>query len=182
MRTCPFTVEQITVAQIEDWRGQPSFPDVYSRDFDVYCEYLARATCFDHADSKNLIGYYLVDIPSWFPDASGRFFDGFAGLTGKAYDTKLFDVATKYYETITKHIRKYDSNHLVLGDRYNGNKGIPTPVLLAMKPFVDVLSIQYFSGAKEEDHLKMRDAFAGWQEITGKPVINADLVTGRRPS
>ena len=170
----PYIV-QIPVAQIEDWRGQPSFPDVYSHDFDVYCEYLARNVCFDHADSKNLIGYFLVDIPSWFPHASGRFFEGLAGLTGKTYDSKLYDVASKYYETITKHIRKYDPNHLILGDRYNGNKGIPTPPLQAMKPFVDVLSIQYFSGAKQEDHLKMRDSFATWQEITGKPVINADL-------
>ncbi len=97
------------------------------------------------------------------------------GLTGKAYDAKLYDVASKYYETITKHIRKYDQNHLILGDRYNGNKGIPTPSLEAMKPFVDVLSIQYFSGAKAEDHETMRKSFATWQEITGKPVLNADL-------
>ena len=47
---------------------------------------------------------------------------------------------------MTKHIRTYDQNHLILGDRYNGNKGIPTPVLKAMQPFVDVLSIQYLSG------------------------------------
>ena len=170
----PYVV-QITVAQFEGWRGQPTFPDVNSHDFDVYCEYLARSICFDHAESKNLIGYFLVDIPSWLPHGSGRFFDGFAGITGDAYDTKLFDVASKYYETITKHIRRYDSNHLILGDRYHANKGIPTQVLLAMKPFVDVLSLQYYSGARIEDHIRMRDSFATWQEITGKPVINADI-------
>jgi hypothetical protein len=166
---------QIRVAEIEDWKGQPAFPDVYDRDFDVYCEYLARSVCFDHAESRNLIGYFLVDIPSWFPHASGRFFPGFDGLKGKSFDTKLYDVASKYYETITKHIRTYDKNHLILGDRYNGNKGIPTPPLEAMKPFVDVLSIQYFSGATMEDHVKMRDSFAAWHQITGKPVLNADL-------
>ncbi|MEZ5666114.1 MAG: agarase [Alphaproteobacteria bacterium] len=166
---------QIRVAEIEDWKGQPAFPDVFDPDFDVYCEYLARNVCFDNADSRNLIGYFLVDIPSWLPHASGRFFPGFEGLSGKAYDTKLYDVASKYYETMVKHIRRYDRNHLILGDRYNGNKGIPTPVLEAMKPFVDVLSIQYFSGPNIEDHVAMRDAFAGWQEICGKPVLNADL-------
>jgi hypothetical protein len=166
---------QIRVAEIEDWKGQPAFPDVYSHDFDIYCEYLARSVCFDHSDQKNLIGYFLVDIPSWLPHASGRFFNGFSGLEGAARDAKLYDVASKYYETMHKHIRRYDQNHLILGDRYNGNKGIPTPVLKAMQPFVDVLSIQYFSGKTMADHVAMRDAFAEWHAITGKPVLNADM-------
>ncbi|HXO96605.1 MAG TPA: hypothetical protein VN857_08480 [Chthoniobacterales bacterium] len=76
---------------------------------------------------------------------------------------------------MTKHIRTYDQNHLILGDRYNGNKGIPTPVLKAMQPFVDVLSIQYLSGKSMADHMTMRNAFVEWQEITGKPVLNADM-------
>lgn len=168
-------VLQIRVAEIEDWKGQPAFPDVWDKDFDVYCEYLARNVCFDHADKRNLIGYFLVDIPSWLPHASGRFFKGFDGLAGKAYDTKLYDTASKYYETIVKHIRRYDKNHLILGDRYNGNKGIPVPVLEAMKPFCDVLSIQYFSGAALEDHVTMRKSFEEGHAITGKPVLNADL-------
>ena len=168
-------VVQIRVAEIEDWKDQPAFPDVYSHDFDVYCEYLARNVCFDHAESKNLLGYYLVEFPSWFPHASGRFFPGFEGLEGEAHDKKLFEVATKYFDTIIKHIRRYDPNHLILGDRYNGNKGIPTPVLEAMKPFVDVLSIQYFAGPTEADRETMVNDFARWQAIAGKPVLNADL-------
>ena len=165
----------LRVAEIEDWKGQPAFPDVYHPDFDVYCEYLARSICLDHADNGNLLGYFLCDIPSWLPHASGRFFKGFDGLSEEAHATKLYDVASKYYETITGHVRAHDPNHLVLGDRYNGNKGIPSAALRAMKPFVDVLSIQYFSGPSMDDHLTMRDAFAEWQAITEKPVLNADL-------
>ena len=165
----------LRVAEIEDWKGQPAFPDVYHPDFDVYCEYLARSICLDHADNRNLLGYFLCDIPSWLPHASGRFFKGFDGLSEEAHATKLYDVASKYYETITRHVRAHDPNHLVLGDRYNGNKGIPAAALRAMKPFVDVLSIQYFSGPSMDDHLVMRDAFAEWQAITEKPVLNADL-------
>ena len=117
----------------------------------------------------------MGDIPSWLPHASGRFFGGFEGLSEEAHATKLYDVASKYYETITKHVRSHDPNHLILGDRYNGNKGIPTAALRAMKPFVDVLSIQYFSGPTMGDHIAMRNAFAEWQAITEKPVLNADL-------
>jgi hypothetical protein len=87
-----------------------------------------------------------VDIPSWLPHASGRFWPGFEGLSPEEHDAKLFEVATQYYKTVTEAIRRYDPNHLILGDRYNGNKGIPEVVLRAMAPFVDVLSVQYFTG------------------------------------
>ena len=166
---------QIRVAEIEDWNGQPSFPDVYSEEFDTYCEYLARSVCFDHAESKHLIGYFLVDIPAWLPHASGEDFPSLKGLSGAARNGKLHDVASKYYETITRHIRTYDPNHLVLGDRYNGNKGIPDPVLDAMQPFVDVLSVQYFGSGGPEGYKQMKEDLARWHEQTGKPVINADI-------
>lgn len=162
---------QLRVAAIEDWNGHPAFPE----DFDKYCDFLARSICSDHADSKNLVGYFLVDIPAWLPHAGGGDFPQLEGLDEKERNDKLFDVATKYYATITKHIRTYDSNHLILGDRFNGNKGIPGPVLEAMKPFVDVLSIQYFTGADEESHKQMKEDFDRWHEASGKPVINANL-------
>lgn len=166
---------QLPVAEIQDWNGHPSFPDVYSRDFDVFCEYLTRSICADHADNKNLIGYFLVDIPAWLPHASGRDFELLKGLDEKTRDIKLYDVASKYYETIVKHIKRYDPNHLILGDRYNGNKGIPTAVLKAMKNYVDVLSVQYFPTNSPKGHQQMRNDLAQWQEITGKPVILADI-------
>ena len=166
---------QLRVAEIEDWNGHPAFPDVHSQEFDKYCEYLARSICFDHADSKNLIGYFLVDIPAWLPHSSGEDFPALKGLDEDNRDQKLFELASKYYETITRHIRSYDPNHLILGDRYNGNKGIPEPVLEAMKPFVDVLSVQYFSESTPEGRRQMREDLARWHEQSGKPVINADI-------
>lgn len=170
----PYVV-QLRVQEIEDWNGYPSFRDVYSRDFDVYCEYLARSICFDHADSTNLLGYFLVDIPAWLPHASGADFTQLQGLAGTDRDDRLFEVASKYYETITKHIRAYDPNHLILGDRYNGNKGIPSAALRAMQPHVDVLSVQYFTGPNEQSRQQMREDLARWHEETGKPIIIADI-------
>ncbi|MGG1481176.1 hypothetical protein ABE402_09735 [Bacillus smithii] len=170
----PYCV-QIRVAEFEDWNGQPSYPDVFSHEFDMYCEYLARSICADHAESKNLIGYFFVDIPAWIPHASGRDFEVLKGLNEKERSHKLFEVASKYYETITKHIRKYDPNHLILGDRYNGNKGIPEEVLLAMKPYVDVLSVQYFTSPSEEGYQKMKKELSYWHKIANKPVILADI-------
>jgi hypothetical protein len=76
---------------------------------------------------------------------------------------------------VTARIREVDPNHLILGDRYNGNKGLPEPVLAAMTPYVDVLSIQYFCGPGENDRAEMLETFLSGQRITGKPVINADI-------
>ena len=116
-----------------------------------------------------------MDIPAWLPHASGRFWPGFEGLSPEEHDAKLFEVATQYYKTITEAIRRYDPNHLILGDRYNGNKGIPEVVLRAMAPFVDVLSVQYFTGKTEEEYTAMISDLRQWHEITGKPVVIADI-------
>ncbi|WP_459975851.1 hypothetical protein, partial [Nocardioides pyridinolyticus] len=166
---------QIRVSEIEDWSGHPWFPDVYSEEFDAYCEYLARSICVDHVDSENLIGYFLVDIPAWLPHASGADFAVLRGLDERSRNIKLYDVAYRYYETITRHIRAADPHHLVLGDRYNGNKGIPSAVLTAMKHFVDVLSVQYFPEPTAEGREKMVRRLRAWHEYTGKPVLLADV-------
>ena len=168
-------VLQLRVAEIEDWNGRPNFPDVYSSEFDVYAEWLARSICADHADSQNLIGYFFVDIASWQDHASGRDFPQLEGLSKEERNKKVYDIASKYYEVVTKHIRSYDKNHLILGDRYNGNKEIPTPVLEAMKPYVDVFSVQYFPANNEEGYRQMQQDLKKWHEITGKPVLIADI-------
>lgn len=170
----PYVV-QIRVQEIEDWNGHPAFRDVYSEDFKKYADWIARRMTSDHKNSRNLIGYFLVDIPSWLPHASGRFWPGFEGLSPEEHDAKLFEVATQYYKTVTEAIRRYDPNHLILGDRYNGNKGIPEVVLRAMAPFVDVLSVQYFTGKTEEEYAAMISDLRRWHEITGKPVVIADI-------
>lgn len=170
----PYVV-QIRVQEIEDWNGHPAYRDVYGEDFHKYADWLARRMVSDHKGSANLVGYFLVDIPGWLPHSSGRFWPGFEGLSQAEHDQKLFDVATQYYRTITEAIRRYDPDHLILGDRYNGNKGIPEAVLHAMAPFVDVLSVQYFTGKSDEEYATMIEDLRGWHELTGKPVVIADI-------
>ncbi|WP_038501617.1 hypothetical protein [Rhodoluna lacicola] len=170
----PYVV-QIRVQEIEDWNGHPAYRDVYSEDFAKYADWIARRMTSDHKNSTNLIGYFLVDIPGWIPHAAGRFWPGFEGLSKAEHDEKLFDVAKTYYKIITEAIRRYDPNHLILGDRYNGNKGIPEVVLQAMVDHVDVLSVQYFTGKSAEEYETMISDLRGWHEITGKPVLIADI-------
>ncbi|MCW2507000.1 MAG: agarase [Modestobacter sp.] len=168
-------VAQMRVQEIEDWNGHPSFREM-GADFEGWCDYLARSVAGEHADSPDLLGYFLVDIPAWLPHASGADFPSLRGLDPAQRATALYDVASRYYETIVTAIRRYDPDHLVLGDRYNGNKGIPEPVLRAMQPFVDVLSVQYFTGADDASRQQMRQDLAGWHEQSGgKPVLLADI-------
>lgn len=168
-------VAQVRVAEIEDWNGHPAFRPL-DDDFVDWCDHLGRAIAAEHADSPDLLGYFLVDIPAWLPHASGRDFAELAGLEPGARERALYDVASRYYETIATALRRYDPHHLILGDRFNGNKGIPEPVLRAMAPHVDVLSVQYFTEPTDESRRGMRDDLARWRAQCGdKPVIVADI-------
>lgn len=166
---------QLRALEIEDWNHYPAYRDVSTSDFADYIDSLARDIAVDHSESPNLLGYFFVDIPGWAPHATGNDFDVLKTLDPETRDVKLYDVASKYYEVVSSAIRRYDPNHLLLGDRYNGNKSIPTSVLEAMKPFIDVLSIQYFPANNAAGHKKMHDDFERWQAIVDKPVLNADI-------
>jgi hypothetical protein len=161
----------LPVAEIEGWNGHPVFPDVFSKEWEDRCAYVARSIVADHADSPNLIGYFLADVPAWFTHPTGAFFPG----VKPGDDAALAAVARKYYATIHAAIRAYDDWHLILGDRYNGNLGVPGAVLDAMAEHVDVLSVQYFPDASAEGRRHMRDDLDRWHEHTGKPVLIADI-------
>jgi hypothetical protein len=172
----PYVV-QLRVMEFEDWNGNPIFHDVFSEKFETWCKYLARSVCSQHKDSTNLLGYYFVDIPAWLRHASGADFPQLKGLNDAEREKKVGEIAEKYYSTIVAAIKEQDPNHLILGDRYNGNKGIPETVLRAMSSYVDVLSVQYFVEAPTaEAREKMRKDLALWSEqCGGKPVLVADI-------
>ncbi|WP_432855095.1 agarase [Amycolatopsis sp. CA-161197] len=169
-------VQQLRVAPIEDWNGNPVFPDVFSDKFAEHCDYLARQYCFGAAQDPNLIGYFLTDIPAWLRHSTGKHFGELDDVPGSAaHEDLLYKIADQYYKTVVEAIRRYDPNHLVLGDRYNGNKGIPPAVLHAAADHVDVLSIQYFCGTDQASFDQMRDDLAAWSAQAGKPVLIADI-------
>jgi hypothetical protein len=172
----PYVV-QLRVMEFEDWNGNPIFHDVFSTEFENWCRYLARSVCSQHRDSTNLLGYFFVDIPAWVRHASGADFPQLKDLDENARDAKLGEIAERYYSTVVQAIREQDAHHLILGDRYNGNKGIPEPVLKAMAQYIDVLSVQYFTGAPTAAaRQKMRHDLDLWsRQSGGKPVLLADI-------
>lgn len=172
----PYVV-QLRVMEIEDWNGHPVFHDVFSPSFENWCRYLARSVCSSHRNSRNLLGYYFIDIPAWSRHASGDDFPSLKSLGTDEREKGLGEVAERYYSTIVAAIKEQDPNHLILGDRYNGNKGIPKPVLQAMSKYVDVLSVQYFvESPTETARTRMIQDLQTWSEQSGgKPLLLADI-------
>jgi hypothetical protein len=166
-------------AEVHQWECETRYPDVFSNDFEDWCDYAARDDCTRMADDPKLIGYFYTDCPTWVhpsrdPEFKGPWFDP-ERLKTAAGRKELFQMASQYYKVTHDAIRRYDPNHLSLGDRYEARRPVPEEVLNAAGPYVDVLSFQYFGDAESI----CRD-FARWHEQTGLPVLLADACAFRR--
>ena len=160
-------------AEIHQWDAEVRHPDFFSRDFEEWCDYVARSQCARFANEKKLIGYFYSDCPCWVHTRSQNrwknpLFDP-EKLKTEAGRKELLALATRYYQVTHDAIRRYDPHHLILGDRYNATTPVPDEVLQAARPFVDVLSFQHF-GKPEE----IRTDLTRFAKLTGKPVLLAD--------
>ncbi len=180
----PFTYEQyqklglpychmLPFSEVHQWDMEVRHPDFFGKDFEDWCDYVARSHCTRLADDPKLVGYFYSDCPMWVHDRpanhwKGPLFDA-AKLATKEGRTELRHLATRYYQVTRDAIRRYDARHLILGDRYEAKAPLPDEVLLAAQPFVDVFSFQHF-GAVEQ----IRADLTRFSQLTGKPVLLAD--------
>ncbi len=159
------------------WEKHTVHYDFRSDDWKEWCDYVARSHCAELSEDPNLIGYFYSDCPTWVHERSnnewrGPIFDP-ERLKTESGRKELSELAHAYYKTTHDAIRRYDKNHLILGDRYEANAPIPMEVVNAALPFVDVLSFQDFN-----DPVKHLDE---WHKKTGKPVLLADAAGIRVP-
>lgn len=157
-------------AETHQWENETRHPDFFSQDFADWCDYVARSQCARFADDPKLIGYFYTDCPMWVHVRpankwKGPLFDP-AKLATDAGPAELRRLATRYYQVTHDAIRRYDKNHLILGDRYEASAPLPMEVVESAMPFVDVLCFQDF-----KDPVKN---LADWHARTGKPVLWAD--------
>lgn len=167
--------------ETHQWEMETRHPDVFSRDFEDWCDFVARQDCGRMADDPKLIGYFYVDCPTWvhaLPHSpKGPWFDP-EKLKTDAGRCELSRMARRYYQVTHDAIHRYDPNHLILGDRYEGKAALPDGILLAAVPYVDVLSFQYFSTPD-----KVCPDLQRWHALTGTPVLLADACApGRNPT
>jgi hypothetical protein len=168
-------------AEIHQWEAETRHPDFLSKDFEDWCDYVSRSQCARFVDDPKLIGYFYSDCPMWVHTRPDNRWKGplFAPekLETEAGRKELSRLAARYYQVTHDAIRRYDRNHLILGDRYEANAPLPMEVVEAAKPFVDVLSFQDFKDPVK--HL------ADWHARSGKPVLWADgamSVAAKAPS
>ena len=164
--------------EFHQWENETRHPDFFSDEFADWCEYVARDSCARMADDPKLVGYFYSDCPSWVhhpqPELKRPLFAP-EKLETAAGRQELYELAQRYYQVTHDAIRRYDPNHLILGDRYEAKAPLPEEVVRAAVPYIDVLSFQYFAS-----HEQIVPYFQRWHDATGLPVLLADAsVPGR---
>ena len=160
-------------ADFHQWDAEVRHPDFFSQDFKDWCDYVARDEAARLADDPNLIGSFYLDCPTWVHTTvknkwKGPIYDPEL-LTTESGKKELSRIAGQYYKVTHEAIRRYDKNHLILGDRYEASKLLSEEVIQAASPYVDVLSFQHFSTpAKIVQNLDL------WHKKTGRPTLIAD--------
>lgn len=76
-------------------------------------------------------------------------------------------VAYTYYSIVTKALKKYDPNHLVMGSRQHGRT--MTKALLRGSRPLDVVSLNYYHAWSPS-----QDSMTGWLKNSGRPFIQSE--------
>ncbi len=167
-------------SEVHQWEVETRYPDVFSPAFAEWCDFVARENCVSMAGDPLLIGYFFSDCPSWLhpsynPALKGPWFDPerYKTEAGRQEFGRMVDT---YYRVITTAIRRYDKNHLILGDRLEAKQPLPDDIIRIAAKYVDVLSFQYFAEAE-----KSLPDFKRWHELSNKPILLADASVGRKP-
>ncbi|MCK4960335.1 MAG: hypothetical protein KAT00_13065 [Planctomycetes bacterium] len=92
----------------------------------------------------------------------------------------LKNVVAKYYKTARDAIRRYDTNHLFVGDKINANTDTMDTVLPVTSQFTDVVFYQMYARYEVQ-----KPGLDRWSKITDKPIINGDssytMITDHMP-
>ncbi len=161
---------QLPFGEFHQWEAETRNPIFFGDGFVNWCDHVAREHCVPLSQDHKLIGYFYIDCPTWLHTRKenhwkGPLFDP-AKLDSELGRQELKAMSSQYYRVTHDTIRRYDPNHLILGDRYEANETLHPVIFDAAKPFVDVFSFQDFRDP--EKHLKK------WYDDTGHPVLWAD--------
>jgi hypothetical protein len=83
--------------------------------------------------------------------------------------TFLYKVVDQCYKVEVEAIRKYDKNHLIFGDKLNGNTDTPDEIVKLSAKHMDLVLYQYY--ALWEDQWEL---FERWSKLTDKPFLMGD--------
>lgn len=168
--------------------AQFGFRDVFDPTFLATLEESIRKIVEPQSENPFLIGYFWTDIGVWERVRKGESWIGFfESLPEDAPGSKVWRewreenpdaekndflpvIAKQLYAQAHEMIRKYDENHLILGDRWF-EIDMPEAVVRESLPYVDAIAIQPTS--REYNH----KFYGGVFEKFGKPIYIADHVS-----
>jgi hypothetical protein len=145
----PYEV-QLSMASGDDW---------FAPSFVTHADEVAETDVAPLADDPNVIGYFTDSELDWGPllGTGSDFFDTAlqeylqlpAGSPGLAVAQQyvgnpsgfLTALATRYFSVTTAAIRMYDTNHLILGVKAEGQE-IEPELIQAAAPYVNVFSLE----------------------------------------
>jgi len=92
----------------------------------------------------------------------------------------LKEVVAQYYRTARDAIRRYDSNHLFVGDKLNANTDTLDTVLPVTSQFTDIIFYQMYAQYEVQE-----PGLDRWSRMVDKPIINGDsaytMITDNMP-
>jgi hypothetical protein len=130
--------------------------DWFASSFVTHADEVAAQDVAPLANDPNLIGYYTDSELTWGPPDTPNgetllqeYLDLPAGSPGLAVAEQyqgnpagfLYAVATRYFSVTTAAIRTYDTHHLILGVKAEGQE-IQPQLLEAASPYVNVFSVE----------------------------------------
>lgn len=181
--------------------GRFGFRDVFDPQFLSGLERDIRGVVESSKEDPFLIGYFWTDIPAWGQKRAGgeakgdplsgqdwiSFYKGLPeGAAGRKVwadwrgenpeaDEKAFlaVIARQLYRNAHAMTRRFDTNHLILGDRYL-ETDMPEHVVREALPYIDAIAIQPTTPAFDAAF------FTGIARRFGKPIYIADHVSSYR--
>ncbi len=185
----PYT-KGINLVPVCQWMPEErfAFQDVFDPGYLAQLEKSVRSIVEPQSENAMLIGYFWTDIPLWQRKRSGQDWISFykalpedsAGAKvwqnwkEKHPDTSESDflavIAKQLYSKAHEFLRRYDTNHLVFGDRYH-EIDMPDIVVREALPYIDAVAIQPTS---REFNLAFFDSV---YKKYGKPIYIADHVS-----
>jgi hypothetical protein len=176
--------------------GMASGDDWFASSFVTNADEVAATQVAPLADDPNLIGWYTDSELHWGADSTDNqpLLDDYlalpAGSPGLAVAQQyeddpngfLYALATRYFQVTTAAIRQYDTHHLILGVKAEGQY-IQPQLLEAASPYVDVFSIDNYTLKPDfnqiidqiwPQYLPVTTTFSNFEQYVKKPIMVAE--------
>lgn len=125
-----------------------------------------------YTDVKQASEAYNVEAASWqmMQEITNWPYPRCVDSVQRDCQAMLAAITEQYYKIQYTSIKKYDPNHLILGDKLNSSwKNIPHYLLSIVKKYVDVVFIEWFSSFPEQE-LELKSIY----NHTKKPILLGD--------